>query len=118
MHIVRLKISGFREVPSGDMAPGRHAVLVNPNNSGKTTIIDVRRLTERDRHGNAPDETSRILCSAAVTGFTPNGPRHHPIWFNPERGGEKSSDPKSQILIEHQRPARSQDTAFPKSIEG
>jgi hypothetical protein len=32
------------EVTSGGMAPGCHAVLVNPNNNGKTTIIDVRRL--------------------------------------------------------------------------
>jgi putative ATP-dependent endonuclease of the OLD family len=66
MHIVRLKISGFRGVRSADITLGRHAVLVGPNNSGKTTIIEalallfgrdrlVRRLTEHDFHGSAPD---------------------------------------------------------------
>ena len=58
MHIVRLKISGFRGVRSADITLGRHAVLVGPNNSGKTTVIEalallfgrdrlVRRLPER-----------------------------------------------------------------------
>ena len=57
MHIVRLMISGFRGVSAADITLGRHAVLVGPNNSGKTTIIEalallfgrdrlVRRLTE------------------------------------------------------------------------
>lgn len=102
------------EVTYGDMAPGHHAILVNP------TIIDVRRLTARDRrgNGNAPDETARILCNAVATGFAPSGPRHHPTWRGPERGDEKLSASKSQILNERQRPARSQDAAFPKSIEG
>jgi hypothetical protein len=78
----------------------------------------VRRLTEHDFHGSAPDETARILCSAAATGFTPNGPRCHPTWFSPERGVENLSDPKAKALIEHQCPARSQGAAFPKSIKG
>jgi putative ATP-dependent endonuclease of OLD family len=109
MHIVRLKISGFRGVRSADVALGRHAVLVGPNNSGKTTIIEalallfgrdrlVRRLTEHDFHGSAPDETARILCIATVTGFEPNDPHHHPAWFSPERGVEKWSDPKAKTL--------------------
>ncbi|WP_207544040.1 AAA family ATPase [Sinorhizobium alkalisoli] len=62
MEMVRLKISGFRGVRSADIALGRHAVLVGPNNSGKTTVIEalallfgrdrlVRRLTEHDFHG-------------------------------------------------------------------
>jgi putative ATP-dependent endonuclease of OLD family len=97
MHIVRLKISGFRGVRSADIALGRHAVLVGPNNSCKTTIIKalallfgrdrlVRRLTEHDFHGSAPDEPARILCIATVTGFTPNDADHHSSWFSPERG--------------------------------
>lgn len=40
MHIVCLKISGFRRVRSADVALGRHAVLVGPS-SGKTTTIEV-----------------------------------------------------------------------------
>lgn len=109
MHIVRLKISGFRGVNSADIALGRHTVLVGPNNSGKTTIIEalallfgrdrlVRRLTEHDFHGSAPTETARILCIATVTGFTPNDPQHHSAWFSPERGVEKWLDPDAKTL--------------------
>ena len=109
MHIVRLKIRGFRGVRSADIVLGRHAVLVGPNNSGKTTIIEalallfgrdrlVRRLTEHDFHGSAPDETGRILCIATVTGFTPNDPHHHASWFSPERGVEKWLDPVGKAL--------------------
>lgn len=109
MHIVRLKIFGFRGVRSADIALGRHAVLVGPNNSGKTTVIEalalllgrdrlVRRLTEHDFHGSTPDETARILCIATVTGFTPNDPHHHPSWFSPERGVEKWLDSNAKTL--------------------
>ena len=109
MHVVRLKISGFRGVRSADIMLGRHAVLVGPNNSGKTTVVEalallfgrdrlVRRLTEHDFHCSAPDETARILCIATVTGFTPNDPHHHSSWFSPERGVEKWFDPKAKTL--------------------
>lgn len=109
MHIVRLKISGFRGIHSGDITLGRHSVLVGPNNSGKTTIIEalallfgrdrlVRRLTEHDFHGSAPNETSRILCIATVTGFPQNDPQHHPAWFSPDRGVEKWLDPNVKAL--------------------
>lgn len=109
MHIVRLKISGFRGVSSADITLGRHAVLVGPNNSGKTTIIEalallfgrdrlVRRLTEHDFHGSTPDEQARIRCIATVTGFTPNDPQHHSSWFSPERGVEKWFDPNAKTL--------------------
>ena len=123
MHIVRLKIRGFRGVRSADVALGRHAVLVGPNNSGKTTIIEalallfgrdrlVRRLTEHDFHGSAPDEAARILCIATVTGFTPNDPHHHSSWFNPERGVEKWFSPaKGQFHV----PGRPNTTELPIS---
>ena len=109
MHIVRLKISGFRGVLSADVPLGRHTVLVGPNNTGKTTIIEalallfgrdrlVRRLTEHDFYGSSPNETSRINLVATIAGFTPNDPRHHPIWFSPERGVEKWFDPQGKTL--------------------
>lgn len=109
MNVVRLKVSGFRGVNSADILLGQHSVLVGPNNSGKTTVIEalallfgrdrlVRRLTEHDFHGSAPDETSRILCIATVAGFTPSDPHHHPAWFSPERGVEKWLDPLDKSL--------------------
>ncbi len=109
MHIVRLKISGFRGIHSGDITLGRHSVLVGPNNSGKSTIIEAlallfgrdrleRRLTEHDFHGSAPNENSRILCIATVTGFLQNDPQHHPAWFSPDRGVEKWLDPNVKAL--------------------
>jgi energy-coupling factor transporter ATP-binding protein EcfA2 len=109
MHIVRLMISGFRGVRSADISLGRHAVLVGPNNSGKTTVVEalallfgrdrlVRRLTEHDFHGSVPDEPARILCIATVTGFTPNDPHHHSSWFSLERGVEKWYDPNAKTL--------------------
>lgn len=109
MNIVRVTISGFRGIRSADIALDRNAVLVGPNNSGKTTIIEalallfgrdrlVRRLTEHDFHGSTPTETARILCTATVTGFVPNDPQHHPTWFSPERGVEKWLDPNAKTL--------------------
>jgi hypothetical protein len=109
VHIVRLKISGFRGARSADVPLGRHTVLVGPNNSGKTTIIEalallfgrdrlVRPLTEHDFHGSAPNETARIVCVATVTGFVHNDPHHHPSWFSPDRGVEKWFDPTAKTL--------------------
>lgn len=42
MHVVHLKITGFRGVNSANIALGRHAVLVGPNNSGKTTLKEIQ----------------------------------------------------------------------------
>lgn len=109
MHIVRIKISGFRGIRSADIALGCHSVLVGPNNSGKTTIIEalallfgrdrlVRRLTEHDFYCSEPSETARIWCIATVAGFAPNDPQHHFSWFNPERGVEKWFDSNSKTL--------------------
>ncbi|MBI5119306.1 AAA family ATPase [Candidatus Poribacteria bacterium] len=109
MHIARLTIVGFRGVRSADIALGRHVVLVGPNNSGKTTIIEalsllfgrdrlVRRLTEHDFHGSAPDAAARITIVATVTGFPHNDPQHNAAWFGLERGVEKWIDPNVKTL--------------------
>lgn len=109
MHIVRLKIRGFRGIQSADIAMGRHAVLVGSNNSGKTTIIEalallfgrdrlVRRLAEHDFHGSAPDVAARITIIATVTGFPYNDPQHNTAWFGLDCGVEKWLDPNVRTL--------------------
>lgn len=113
MHVARLKISGFRGVRAADIALGRHAVLIGPNNSGKTTLIEalalvfgrdrlVRRLTEHDFHGSAPEATSRIEIIATVTGFPQNDPRHNTAWFGLDRGVEKWFDPNAKTISARQ----------------
>jgi putative ATP-dependent endonuclease of OLD family len=113
MHVARLKIAGFRGVQSADITMGRHAVLVGPNNSGKTTIIEalallfgrdrlIRRLTEHDFHGSAPEAATRILIIATVTGFPNNSFEHNTAWFALDRGVEKWLDPSTKTLSAEQ----------------
>jgi putative ATP-dependent endonuclease of the OLD family len=109
VRIARLTIKGFRGIKSADIKLGAHTVLVGPNNSGKTSVIEalalllgrdrlVRRLTEHDFYGSAPSEESRIIIVATVTDFPQNDPLHSPGWFGAERGVEKWLDPKHKRL--------------------
>lgn len=109
MRIARLKIEGFRGINSADISFGHHTVLVGPNNSGKTTIIEalallfgrdrlVRHLTEHDFFGSTPNATTRILTIATVTGFPHHDPQHNSGWFGLDRGVEKWLDPNTKIL--------------------
>lgn len=109
MQVVRLRIEGLRGIESADIRLGEHSVLVGPNNSGKTTIVEalallfgrdrlVRRLTEHDFHGSDPDATSRIVIVATISGFAGNSPEQHPAWFGMDRGVEKWIDPQTGVL--------------------
>lgn len=42
MKIALLEIENFRGIKSGKVVFRDHSVLIGPNNSGKTTIVEVR----------------------------------------------------------------------------
>lgn len=82
MKVAVLQIENFRGIRSGTVQFHDHTVLIGPNNSGKTTIIEalslvlgrdrlVRSLTEHDFFGSDPEAANRIKIIATVTGFEP-----------------------------------------------
>ncbi|ADG11001.1 DUF2813 domain-containing protein [Caulobacter segnis] len=96
MHVVDLRIENFRGIRSGRVRFGQHTVLVGPNNSGKTTIIEalallfgrdrmVRMLTEHDFYGGDPQPADRIRLVATVAGFDDDNFANHPDWFRDDR---------------------------------
>lgn len=67
----------------------------------------IKRLTEHDFFGSAPDEKARILIIVTITGFATNDPAHYPTWFGAARGGtEKWLDPETNELHATQGVAR------------
>lgn len=91
-----LRIENFRGIRSGTVLFGDHTVLIGPNNSGKTTVVEalalvlgrdrlVRTLTEHDFFGSDPQAVNRIKITAAVTGFEPEDFTAHPEWFGDRR---------------------------------
>jgi energy-coupling factor transporter ATP-binding protein EcfA2 len=95
--IALLKIENIRGIRSGTIQFRDHTVLIGPNNSGKTTIIEalalilgrdrlVRNLTEHDFFGSDPQPADRIRITATITGFDPEDFTEHPDWFLDGRG--------------------------------
>lgn len=95
--VALLSIENFRGIRSGKIQFRDHTVLVGPNNSGKTTIIEalalilgrdrlVRDLTEHDFFGSNPVAADRIRIVATVTGFGSDDFTALPDWFRDGRG--------------------------------
>jgi putative ATP-dependent endonuclease of OLD family len=96
MRISLLEIANFRGVRTGTIQFRDHTVLMGPNNSCKTTIIEalafvlgrdrlIRTLTEHDFFDSSPEPTTRISITATVTGFEPADFTQHTDWFGDRR---------------------------------
>jgi putative ATP-dependent endonuclease of OLD family len=105
-----LKIDNLRGIRSGTVQFRDHTVLIGPNNSGKTTIIEalalvlgrerlVRTLTEHDFFGSDPQPADRIRILATITGFYPEDFTAHPDWFRDGRGVPKWFDPETGEVV-------------------
>lgn len=97
MKVVLLEIENFRGIRSGRIQFRDHSVLIGPNNSGKTTVVEalalvlgrdrlVRNLTEHDFFGSNPEPLSRIKITATLAGFEPEDFAEHTDWFRYGRG--------------------------------
>lgn len=109
MRIAHLSIKNFRGIREANITFGQHTVLVGPNNSGKTTVIEamtmlfgrdrlIRTLTEHDFFGCDPQPADRIQIVATVVDFTHNIPDEHLEWFRPGRAVPKWYDPATGQL--------------------
>ena len=109
MYIAQLRIVNFRGIKFADINLPLHSVLVGPNNTGKTTIIEalaliagrdrmIRTLTEHDFFGSNPTEPDRIKIVATICGFSPNDHLAHLDWFEDRRGIIKYLNPATQKL--------------------
>ena len=103
----------FRGIGSGTVRFRDHSVLIGPNNSSKTTVIEalalvlgrerlVRTLTEHDFFGSNPQPAERIRIVATITGFEPQDFTAHPDWFRDGRGVPKWFDPQTGDVVPEQ----------------
>lgn len=104
MKVVKLDIENFRGIRNGSVRFKDHTVLIGPNNSSKTTIIEalalvlgrdrlVRNLTEHDFFGSTPEAPHRIKIIATVCGFAGGDASAYPDWFRDGRGVPVWFDP-------------------------
>lgn len=121
MRIAQLQIKGFRGIKNGVFSFPDHSVIVGPNESGKTSIIEaislvlgrqrlVRSLTEHDFWGSAPGPEDLIGITLTLTGFPEDDPSRSPEWFRLGRGVPKwittdglvtdSRSPSSRLCVQ------------------
>jgi putative ATP-dependent endonuclease of the OLD family len=110
MKIAALTIENFRGIRSGKVVFRDHTVLVGPNNTGKTSIVEalvlvlgrdrlVRDLTEHDFYGSNPQPADRIKIVTTITGFATEDFTALPDWFRDGRGVPVWFDPETGDVV-------------------
>jgi len=103
MRICDIKIENFRGIKTGYVQFSKNAIIIGPNNCGKTTLIEalallfgrdrmVKVLTEHDFYGSDPLPINRINILATVTDFKSDDPSDFTDWFGDNRGVPKWYD--------------------------
>ena len=98
MKLTKLEINNFRGIKNAEIYFNDHTVIVGPNNSGKSTIVDAialllgreklaRDIGDYDFFGGNPKPQDRILIKGLLTDFPNNNPSDSPDWFNEHDGG-------------------------------
>ena len=118
MRVSLLEIKNFRGIiRNGKIQFRDHTVLIGPNNSCKTTIIEalalvlgrdrlIRTLTEHDFFESAPDPAARIIITATVTAFEPQEFTQHTEWFGDRRAVPLWFDPENGAVLAEETDAR------------
>lgn len=119
MQVALLEIQNFRGIKTGKIQFRDHTVLIGPNNSSKTTVIEalalvlgrdrlVRNLTEHDFFASNPQPADRIRITATIIGFEPEDFTAHTDWFRDGRAVPYWFDPDNGAVLpekthDHQR---------------
>lgn len=84
MRIVRVKISNFRCIETAEFFPTKHNVLLGPNNTGKTAVLEAInlllnpegpwQLDENDFHNRVYFKPETEALEGQVPGEPPSGP--------------------------------------------